>query len=130
MDKETKSLVEAVGDLLVSYKAQDDSGVWDIEVYDEVVILRKAFKEWAEKQWPDLDELNPSSQTSRYRSRLMTNSVSAYDLVRFLETCPEGMIVVYDRPALVSDEITYSDMVSRAREWCIDNPIDVDYCDE
>ena len=51
------------------------------------------------------------------------NSVSVYDLVRWSETVLKGTIVVQDRPALAGNEIEYSDMIRRAREWCKANPI-------
>ena len=51
------------------------------------------------------------------------NSVSTDDLFRWAKTCPEGTIVVQDRPALAGNEIEYSDMIRRAREWCKANPI-------
>lgn len=58
----------------------------------------------------------------------MTNdellAVSIDDLIRWQETVPEGTIVVQDRPALAGNEIEYSDMLRRARDWCKANPIE------
>ena len=52
------------------------------------------------------------------------NSVDVYDLFRWAKTCPKETVIVQDKPALAGNQIEYSDMIRRAREWCAANPID------
>ena len=54
----------------------------------------------------------------------MTSSkYSVNDLIRWLQTCPEDMLIVQGRPALAGNEIEWTDAVRRARDWCEENPI-------
>ena len=55
----------------------------------------------------------------------MTNnddSVNILDYVRWLQTCPDGMVIVQGRPALAGDEIEWTDAVRRSKMWCKANP--------
>ena len=59
-----------------------------------------------------------------YKKPSDETSVNALDYVRWLQTCPDGMVIVQGRPALAGNEIEWTDAVRRSKVWCKANPVD------